>query len=232
RKAVDLLRERHWSLVTPEQMDGNLAAQVESADALIVRSAVQVNGELLSHARKLRVIGRAGVGVDNIDLDAATRKGIAVMNTPGANAVAVAEHTLGMMLAMARHLCRADALMHAGKWEKKSLQGTELRAKTLGIVGLGRIGMEVAQRAKTFGMEIVAHDPFVSASVAKEHGIKLISLDEVYAAADYLTLHVGLTPQTTGMVNSESIKKMKKGVRLVNCARGELIQEADLAEGI
>src|SRR5881398_1258450 len=173
RKAVDLLRERHWSLVTPEQMDGNLAAQVESADALIVRSAVQVNGELLSHARKLRVIGRAGVGVDNIDLDAATRKGIAVMNTPGANAVAVAEQTLAMMLAMARHLCRADALMHAGKWEKKSLQGTELRGKTLGIIGLGRIGMEVARRARPFGMDLVGHDPFVSVSVAKEQGIRL-----------------------------------------------------------
>ena len=128
--------------------------QLESADALIVRSAVQADAELLAHAKKLRVIGRAGVGVDNIDLDAATRQGIAVMNTPGANAVAVAEQTLGMMLAMARHLCRADALMHAGKWEKKSLQGTELRGKTLGIVGLGRIGMEVARRARAFGMEI------------------------------------------------------------------------------
>jgi D-3-phosphoglycerate dehydrogenase / 2-oxoglutarate reductase len=231
-KAVDLLKEPDWTVLTADQLNGRLADELSSADALLVRSAVQVDAALLEHANKLRVIGRAGVGVDNIDLDAATRKGIAVMNTPGANAVAVAEHTLGMMLAMARHLCRADALMHAGKWEKKSLQGTELRAKTLGIVGLGRIGMEVAQRAKTFGMEIVAHDPFVSATVAKEHGIRLTSLDEVYAAADYLTLHVGLTPQTTGMINSESIKKMKKGVRLVNCARGELIQEADLAEGI
>src|SRR5438093_9093390 len=160
-KAIDLLRERHWSLVTPEQMDGNLAAQVESADALIVRSAVQVNGELLSHARKLRVIGRAGVGVDNIDLDAATRKGIAAMNTPGANAIAVAEHTLALMLAMARHIGRANELMHAGRWEKKSLQGTELRGRTVGIVGLGRIGMEVARRARAFGMQVIAHDPVV-----------------------------------------------------------------------
>ncbi len=131
----------------------SLRTQLESADALIVRSAVQADAALLAHAKKLRVIGRAGVGVDNIDLDAATRQGIAVMNTPGANAVAVAEQTLGMMLAMARHLCRADALMHAGRWEKKSLQGTELRGKTLGIAGLGRIGMEVARRARAFGME-------------------------------------------------------------------------------
>jgi D-3-phosphoglycerate dehydrogenase len=231
-KAVDLLRERNWSLVTPEQMDGNLAAEIASADALIVRSAVQVNGELLSHSRKLRVIGRAGVGVDNIDLDAATRKGIAVMNTPGANAVAVAEHTLGMMLAMARQLCRADRSMHSGAWEKKALQGTELRGKTLGIVGLGRIGMEVARRARAFGMEVIAHDPFVSVTVAKEHGIGMASLDEVYATADYLTLHVGLTPQTAEMINSESLKKMKRGVRLVNCARGELINESALANAL
>jgi len=137
-----------------------------------------------------------------------------------------------MILAMARHLCRADALMHAGKWEKKSLQGTELRGKTLGIVGLGRIGMEVAQRARTFGMEIVAHDPFVSASIAKDQSIRMASLDEIYAAADYLTLHVGLTPQTTGMINAESLKKMKKGIRLVNCARGELVDEAALVAAL
>src|ERR1700758_4329917 len=158
--AVDLLREPRWTVVTPEQMDGALSGQLESADALIVRSAVQVDGPLLAEARKLRVIGRAGVGVDNIDLDAATRQGIAVMNTPGANAVAVAEHTLALMLAMARHLPRANALLQAGKWEKKSLQGGELRGKTLGIVGLGRVGLEVAKRARAFEMRILAHDPF------------------------------------------------------------------------
>src|SRR5271169_716404 len=230
--AVDLLREPRWIVVTPDQMEGGLAAQLESADALIVRSAVQVNAALLAHAKKLRVIGRAGVGVDNIDLDSATRQGIAVMNTPGANAVAVAEHTLAMMLAMARHLCRANDLMHAGKWEKKSLQGTELRAKTLGIVGLGRVGMEVARRARAFGMELVGHDPFVSVAVAKEQGIRMATLDELYAAADYITLHVGLTPQTAGMIHEASIAKMKKGVRLVNCARSELVNEADLAAGL
>src|SRR3984893_5495077 len=205
--AIDLLREPHWTVVTPDQADGKLAAQLESADALVVRSAVQVDAELLQHARKLRVIGRAGVGVDNIDLDAATRKGIAVMNTPGANAIAVAEHTLAMMLSMARHIGRANELMHAGKWEKKSLQGTELRGKTLGVMGMGRIGMEVARRARVFGMEVIAHDPFVSTAVAKEQGIRMAKLEEVYASADYLTLHVGLTPQTTGMINAESVKK-------------------------
>src|ERR1700757_2004944 len=175
--AIELLKEPRWNVVTPDQIGGDLNTQLEDADALIVRSAVQVNSSLLEHAHKLRVIGRAGVGVDNVDLDAATRKGIAVMNTPGANAVAVAELTVGMMLAMARHLCRADALMHAGKWEKKSLQGSELRGKTLGVVGLGRIGMEVARRARAFGMDLIGHEPFVSVSVAKEQGIRLAVLD-------------------------------------------------------
>ncbi len=230
--AVAQLQEPGWTVLTADQLEGKLEEHLETADALIVRSAVQADAKLLEHAKKLRVIGRAGVGVDNIDLEAATHKGIAVMNTPGANAVAVAEQTLGMMLAMARHLSRADALMHAGKWEKKSLQGTELRAKTLGIIGLGRIGMEVARRARAFGMELVAHDPFVSVAVAKEQGIRLAGLDELYAAADYITLHVGLTPQTTGMINEASIAKMKKGVRLVNCARGELVNEADLAAAL
>ena len=230
--AVEQLKEPGWTVVTADQLEGKIPEHLESADALIVRSAVQADAALLQHAKKLRVIGRAGVGVDNIDLDAATRKGIAVMNTPGANAVAVAEQTLGMMLAMARQLCRADALMHAGKWEKKSLQGTELRGKVLGVVGLGRIGMEVARRARAFGMELVAHDPFVSVAVAKEQGIRMSSLDELYAAADYITLHVGLTPQTAGMINEASIARMKKGVRLVNCARGELVNEADLAQAL
>ncbi len=230
--AVNLLREPDWTIVTPEQLDGNLGAHLESADALIVRSAVQVDATLLANANKLRVVGRAGVGVDNIELEAATRKGIAVMNTPGANAVAVAEYTLGVMLAMARFTCRANELMHAGKWEKKSLQGTELRGKTIGIVGLGKIGMEVAKRAHAFGMEVMGHDPYVSAAVAKENAVRTVTLDELYAVADYLTLHVGLTPQTTGMINAESIKKMKRGVRLVNCARGELVNEHSLAEAL
>src|SRR5882757_7920729 len=206
--AIDLLREPRWTIVTPDQVEGKLASHLQSADALIVRSAVQVDADLLEHARKLRVIGRAGVGVDNIDLDAATRKGIAVMNTPGANAIAVAEHTLALMLAMARHIGRANELMHAGKWEKKSLQGTELKAKTLGVIGLGKIGLEVARRARAFGMEVVAHDPYVSASLAQTEKIRMGTIEEVYAAADYLSLHVGLTPQTTGMINEKSIAQM------------------------
>ena len=230
--ALAQLQEPGWSVVSAEQLDGKLADHLESADALIVRSAVQADARLLAHAARLRVIGRAGVGVDNIDLEAATHKGIAVMNTPGANAVAVAEHTLGMMLAMARHLCRADALTRAGQWEKKSLLGSELRGKTLGIIGLGRVGMEVARRARAFAMDLIGHDPFVSLSIAKDQGIRLVSLDEVYAAADYITLHLGLTPQTAGLINQASMARMKRGVRLVNCARGELVNEADLARAL
>jgi D-3-phosphoglycerate dehydrogenase / 2-oxoglutarate reductase len=227
--ALQLLKdEPGWTVVTPEQIKDGLAGELRDADALIVRSAVEVNAEVLRGAGKLRVIGRAGVGVDNIDLEAATKAGIAVMNTPGANAVAVAEHTLALMLGLARHIPRADATTRAGKWEKKSLQGTELRGKTLGIIGLGRVGMEVARRARAFEMKLIAHDPFVTGAVARELGIQLAELDDVFAAADYLTLHVGLTPQTAGMINAASLTKMKKGVRIINCARGGLIVEEDL----
>jgi D-3-phosphoglycerate dehydrogenase len=214
--------EPGWEVRTHDQLPEGLQAALEDADALVVRSAVQVDDALLEHAPKLRVIGRAGVGVDNIDTEAATRRGIVVMNTPGANAVAVAELTIGLMLALARKLPAANSTMHAGKWEKKSLQGAELRAKTLGILGLGRIGLEVARRARGFGLELIGSDPFVSAAVARENGIALVSLEEMFAKADYLTLHVGLTPQTQGVINAKTLAAMKKGVRIINCARGEL----------
>ena len=231
--ALEILTQRRgWIVVTPDQIKGNLAEQLKDADALIVRSNVDVDEAVLAQAHKLRVIGRAGVGVDNVDLHAATKKGIAVMNTPGANAVAVAEHTMGMAIGLARHLCRADRLLHDGKWEKKSLQGTELHGKKLGIIGLGRVGMEVASRGAAFGMEVIAYDPYVSAAVAEEKGAKLMPLEEVFAQADYLTLHVGLSAQTVGMINAQSLSRMKNGVRLVNCARGELIDEAALCEAL
>jgi D-3-phosphoglycerate dehydrogenase len=221
-----------WKVITHDQIKNGLHAELADADALIVRSAVQVDAALLEKAPKLRVIGRAGVGVDNIDAEAATRNGIVVMNTPGANAVAVAELTLGLMVSLARMVPRANATMHAGRWEKKSLQGAELRGKTLGIVGLGRVGLEVARRARGFGMEIVGNDPFVSPAIAREHGVRLASREEVFRQADYLTLHVGLTPETEGMLNSATLATMKKGVRLVNCARGELIVEEALVEAL
>ncbi len=220
------------TVVTPEQFKFDADMAHSDADALIVRSAVQANGELMARAPKLRVIGRAGVGVDNVDVEVATRRGILVMNTPGATATSVAELTFGLMLAMARHIPRADYSTRAGKWEKKDLQGTEVAGKTLGIVGLGRIGMEVARRAIAFSMQVVGCDPYISPARAQELGIRLCSLDELYAAADYISLHVGLTHQTTHMINYSSLAKMKDGVRIVNCARGELIHEAALASAM
>jgi len=224
--------EPGWEVITHDQLPDGLAAALANADALVVRSAVQVDDALMAQAPKLRVVGRAGVGVDNIDADAATRRGIVVMNTPGANAVAVAELTIGLMLALARKVPAANASMHAGKWEKKSLQGAELRGKTLGILGLGRVGLEVAKRARGFGLEIVGSDPFVSAAVARENGIRLVALDELIAGSDYITLHVGLTPQTAEVINAKSLAAMKKGVRIVNCARGELVNDAALVAAL
>jgi D-3-phosphoglycerate dehydrogenase / 2-oxoglutarate reductase len=224
--------EPGWEVLTHDKLPDGLPAALADADALVVRSAVQVDDKLMEQAPRLRVIGRAGVGVDNIDAEAATRRGIVVMNTPGANAVAVAELTIGLMLALARKLPVANSTMHAGKWEKKSLQGAELRGKTLGILGLGRVGLEVARRARGFGLEIVGSDPFVSAAVARENNVRLVALDELFAASDYITLHVGLTPQTQGIVNAKTLAAMKKNVRIVNCARGELVDDAALAEAL
>ena len=226
-----LNQEPGWTCVTSDKIK-SLAEELSTADALIVRSAVQVDAALLEHAPQLRVIGRAGVGVDNIDTAAATHRGIVVMNTPGANAVAVAELTLGLMISMCRNIPRATETMHAGKWDKKSLQGSELRGKTLGVVGLGRIGLEVARRAKAFGMELIAYDPFLAPVIARENDVTLTSLDDVFKNSDFLTLHVGLTTQTEGMINAHSIAIMKPGIRIVNCARGELIVDEALAAGL
>jgi D-3-phosphoglycerate dehydrogenase len=224
--------EPGWEVLTHDQLPDGLPAALGNADALVVRSGVKADDALMSHAPKLRVIGRAGVGVDNIDSTAATRRGIVVMNTPGANSVAVAELAIALMLTMARKIPAANASMHAGKWEKKIMQGTELRAKTLGVLGLGRIGLEVAKRARGMAMEVVGSDPFVSAAVARENGIKLVTQEELFASSDYITLHVGLTPQTTGVINAKTLATMKKGVRLINCARGQLINDEALVEAL
>src|SRR6202158_4269483 len=172
------------------------------ADALLVRSAVQVGKPVLDQAPKLRVIGRAGVGVDNVDLDAATEAGVLVMNTPGGNAVSVAEHTLALMLAMARRIPQANASTRAGKWEKKKFMGSELRGKTLGIVGLGSIGREVVKRARAFEMRIVAHDPYVTSKIGQDLGVELMPLCELYGQSDYITLHVSLTPETENLLST------------------------------
>jgi D-3-phosphoglycerate dehydrogenase / 2-oxoglutarate reductase len=227
--AMKVLEEiPNCTLVGPEQFAADPKQAVQGADALIVRSAVQADAALIEAAGNVRVIGRAGVGVDNIDVEVATRRGIVVMNAPGASAVSVAELTLGLMLTMARHISRADQTTHAGQWDKKNLQGTELAGKTLGIVGLGRIGTETAQRARAFGMKLIGSDPYLAPTRAEELGIELVSIDELYARADYISLHLALTHQTANMIDAEAIAKMKSGVRLVNCARGELVDEAAL----
>lgn len=228
-----LKTEPSWEVVTADRIPaGGLPQVLGDADALIVRSAVQADAALLAHAPKLRLIGRAGVGVDNIDTAEATRRGIVVMNTPGANAVAVAELTLGLMIAMCRAIPRANASLHEGKWDKKTLQGTELRGKTLGIVGLGRIGLEVARRAKAFGMTLIGYDPFVAPVIARENDVALVPITEIFEESDFLSLHVGLTPQTEGLINKTSLAIMKPGVRIVNCARGELIVDEALVEAL
>jgi D-3-phosphoglycerate dehydrogenase len=202
------------------------------ADALVVRSAVQVSRQVLEKAPRLRVIGRAGVGVDNVDLEAATAAGVLVMNTPGGNAISVAEHTMALMLAMARHIPQANASTHGGKWEKKKFLGNELRGKTLGIVGLGSIGREVVKRARAFEMRIVAHDPYVTSALGKDMGVELIGLPALFAEADYISLHVSLTGETHHLLSREAFARMKHGVRIVNCARGELIDDEALQEAL
>jgi D-3-phosphoglycerate dehydrogenase / 2-oxoglutarate reductase len=207
---------------------GTVEEELGDADALIVRSATRVTAELLERARRLRVIGRAGVGVDNVDLDAATQRGIVVMNTPGGNAVSVAEHTLMLILSLARHLPQADGSLKQGRWEKKKLLGIEVRGKTLGLIGLGNVGSEVARLAQAFGMETIAYDPYVSSKIAGEQNVRLMSLEELLKAADFISLHASLTPATEHVINSKTLARTKPGVRIVNCARGELINEEDL----
>ncbi len=228
---LDLLKaQAGWTVIQadPKTYQEHLA----DCDALLVRSAVKVNAELIRKAPKLRVVGRAGVGVDNVDLPAATNGGILVMNTPGGNAISVAEHTVGLMLAMARSIPDASASTKAGKWEKRKFIGTELRGKTLGVAGLGSIGREVVLRVKNFGMQILAADPYVSSKQAEDLGVKLVDFHQLLAESDYVTLHVALTPETNKLINSDTIAKMKDGARIVNCARGELIDLDALQKGL
>src|SRR5437667_11476994 len=201
--ALELIRaEPGWVVdARPGRTPAALAADLADADGLLVRSATKVDARLMDAAPKLRVIARAGTGVDNVDVAAASSRGILVVNAPGANSVSVAEHACALMLGLARSVPAADRAMKAGRWEKKRFLGTELRGKTLGVAGLGRIGQEVAQRARAFGMRVVAHDPFISADVAGALGVELQSLDEVCAAADYLTLHLPSTAETRHLFN-------------------------------
>jgi D-3-phosphoglycerate dehydrogenase / 2-oxoglutarate reductase len=228
-RGIALLKETGWNIVQPAAAD--LATEIADADGIVVRSATKVNRELLEKALKLRVIGRAGVGVDNVDMDAATRRGVLVMNTPGGNAVSVAEHTFALMLGLARSVPGSNAAIQAGRWEKSS-SGMELRGKTLGLIGLGRVGIEVARRARTFGMDVIAYDPYVTPAAALEVEVGLLALDDVLKRSDVISLHTALSPATEKIINAAAIAHMKKGARIVNCARGELIDEVALAEAL
>jgi D-3-phosphoglycerate dehydrogenase / 2-oxoglutarate reductase len=226
---VELLKQTGWNIVltTKDTLPGELG----DADALIVRSATKVTPDLLQKAPHLRVVGRAGVGVDNIDLDEATKRGVLVMSTPGGSSVSVAEHTFALLLALVRQVPKFDAALREGKWEKSSA-GAEVRGKTLGLIGLGRIGSEVARRAAAFDMRIVAFDPYISEAAARELSVTLMPLEKLLAESDFISLHTAVNPQTQNMINAVTIAQMKKGVRILNAARGELINEADLAAAL
>jgi D-3-phosphoglycerate dehydrogenase len=231
--ALDLLRAEGWTIdARAGRAPDQLAADLADADALVVRSATRVTAPLIDAAPQLRAIARAGTGVDNVDVAAASARGIVVMNAPGANSISVAELAMGFVLALARHLPAADAAMKQGKWEKKKFLGEEVQEKTLGLVGLGRIGQEVARRAEAFDMHVIAHDPFITQQVAGDLGVELVSVDDLFARADYVSLHLPSTPQTKNFLNADRLKRAKKGIRIVNTARGDLIDEAALADAI
>ncbi len=229
-RGLELLRQPGWQVVA--QPGPSIAAELADADALIIRSATRADAALLDAAPRLRVIGRAGVGVDNIDLDAATRRGILVMNTPGGNSVSVAEHTLALLLSLARSVPQLSSAFHAGRWEKAAAPGTELRGKLLGLIGLGRVGFEVARRVRAFEMRIAAADPYVTPDVAREEGVELLPLDDLLPRADYISLHASLSSSTERMINAATLAKMKPGARLINTARGELVDEQALADAL
>lgn len=210
----------------------HLLKKVSDADALVVRSATKVTKEVIDAGKKLKVIGRAGVGVDNIDVDAATARGIVVVNTPEATSITVAEHTLGLMLAMARKIPFAHQSMKSGKWEKSKFMGAELKDKVLGVIGLGRIGKEVVKRARAFGMRILGFDPYVTEKLAKEMGVELVPLEALLSTSDFITVHVPFSDQTKNLIGKKELSKMKKSAVLINCARGGIVNEAALYDSL
>jgi D-3-phosphoglycerate dehydrogenase / 2-oxoglutarate reductase len=229
-KGIALLQQRPEFKVTvlkQKLTEAELLSLVKDSHALVVRSETKITKAVIAAAPNLRVVGRAGVGVDNVDLDAATERGVVVMNTPGGNTISTAELTFAMLMSLARKIPQAHGTMKAGQWNRKEFQGTELYQKTLGILGMGRIGAEVAKRALAFGMKVLAYDPYLSRAKAPQVDVKE-NLDDIYRESDFITVHMPSTEETKGMVNAAAFAKMKKGVRLVNCARGGIIHEGDL----
>ena len=201
-------------------------------DGLVIRSATKVTAEIIQAASSLKVVGRAGIGVDNVDIPEATKRGIVVMNTPGGNTVTTAEHAVSMMCSLARSIPQADAGMKAGRWDKKLYMGVELMNKTLGIIGVGNVGSIVANRAQGLKMNVIAYDPYISEEAAEKMGVEVVDLDELYQRSDFISVHVPKTDETKNLIDSEAFKKMKKGVRLINCARGGIVNEADMSEAL
>jgi D-3-phosphoglycerate dehydrogenase len=230
---IDLLRE-HFDVDTAFDQEGfDLAARIGDYHGVLIRSATQMDAGLIGRAEKLEVIGRAGVGVDNVDVPAATKRGVIVANAPQSNVVTAAEHTIGMLLALARNIPQAHAALVGGEWARARFSGTELMDKTLGILGFGRIGQLVAERARSFGMRVIAYDPYVAAERYRELGVeKAESSDDVYAQADFLTLHLPKNPDTEGWLDAEALAKCKDGVRVINVARGPLIVDEDLRAAV
>jgi len=232
REGLELLAASHEVDERLGLDPAGLRAAIQPCDALIVRSQVQVDAALIAAGPHLRVVGRAGVGLDNIDVDAARRAGVAVVNAPGGNTSAAAELTLGLLLAVARHIPAADASTRAGEWARARFGGTELRGKTLGIVGLGRIGLAVAERARAFGMRILGSDPYVAAEVAERNGIEPVALAELLARSDVVTLHAPLTAETAHLLDRAAIATLRPGAIVLNLARGGVVDEAALAEAL
>lgn len=231
--ALEILRAEGWEVdARTGRTSAQLIPDLADADAIVVRSATKVTADVIAAAPRIRAIARAGTGVDNVDVNAASARGIVVMNAPGANSISVAELTMALMLALARKIPAADASMKQGKWDKKSFLGEEVRGKTLGLAGLGRIGQEVARRARALEMNIIAHDPFISAQIARDLRIELVSLAELLVRSDYLSLHMPATAETRYVFNAERFAAAKKGLRIINTARGDLIDESALADAI
>jgi len=233
QKGVDILKKAGLKVdvktgMTPEE----LKKEIGKYDALVVRSATKVTADIIEHAKNLKVIGRAGSGLDNVDKIAATKKGIVVMNTPGGNTVTTAEHTMSLLFSMARQTPQATASMKQGKWEKKKFMGVELHGKTLGIIGLGNIGAHVAKIALGMGMKVITYDPFLSEEKAKALGVTILGLDEVIRTSDFITIHVPMTNETRNMINAGSIGMMKKGVMLINASRGGIVDEKALYDAL
>lgn len=230
-KILKEVKEFHVDIKT-ELKPEELKKVIKDYDALLVRSATKVTKDIIGAADRLKVIGRAGVGLDNVDLEAATQKGVIVMNTPAGNTISTAEHTMSMILALSRNIPQANASMKKGEWKRSKFMGVELYGKTLGIVGLGRIGSEVTRRALAFGMKVLAYDPFLSLEVAKNLGVEVVELKDVFKRSDYITVHTPLTDETRHIISVKEFALMKKSVRIINCARGGIIDESALIGAI